>query len=85
MTHSRSKVADRFAACQAVSRVRIRPIAVDLGGARRVRCVPNPDKRGLAVEGRPRPGAVIVRIAFRPRRHTGRKLVTVRPAASRLK
>ena len=39
----------------------------------------------LAVESRPGPGAVIVRIALRPRRHTGRKLVTVRPGASRLK
>jgi hypothetical protein len=38
----------------------------------------------LAVEGRPGPGTVIVLIAFRPRRHTGRKLVTVRPGASRL-
>jgi hypothetical protein len=39
----------------------------------------------LAVEGRPGPGAVIVRIAFRPRRHAGRKLVAIRPGASRLK
>ena len=39
----------------------------------------------LAVESRTGPGAVIVRIALRPRRHTGRKLVTVRPGASRLK
>ena len=39
----------------------------------------------LAVEGRSGPGAVIIRIAFRPRRHTGRKLVTVRPGASSLK